>query len=189
MDLLEEFKDYLVNAIQIFDKFHIFKLLNEDMDRIRKRLLRSASQDDRKRMGNIRFTVFKHQSNMDEADIERLETIRLVNPELALAYDMKETFFLLYEQDCKEDAIVFFNAWWEWVSNEGPMELKKRAMLLSENLDKMLSWYDYPMTNAFAEGVNSKIQKIKADGCGYTNVDNFIMVCFLKLGDLDIDVQ
>lgn len=182
-------KDYLVNAIQIFDKFHIFKLLNEDMDRIRKRLLRSASQDDRKRMGNIRFTVFKHQSNMNEADIERLETIRLVNPELALAYDMKETFFLLYEQDCKEDAIIFFNTWWEWVSNEGPMELKKRAMLLSENLDKILSWYDYPMTNAFAEGVNSKIQKIKADGCGYTNVDNFIMVCFLKLGDLDIDVQ
>lgn len=181
--------DYLGNAVQIFDKFHIFKLLNEDMDRIRKRLLRSTSQEDRKRMGNIRFTVFKHQSNMDEDDIERMDSIRLVNPELALAYDMKETLFSLYEQAGKEQALRFFHDWWEWVSNEGPMELKKRAMLLSEKLDKILSWYDYQMTNAFAEGVNSKIQKIKADGCGYTNVGNFVMVCFLKLGNLDIDVQ
>lgn len=182
-------KDYMVNAVQIFDKFHIFKLLNEDMDRIRKRLLRSASQEDRKKMGNIRFTVFKHQHNMDDKDLDRLETIRLVNPELALAYDMKEAFCMLYEQESKDEAYVYFMKWWDWVSNDGPRELKKRATMLYENLDKIISWYDYQMTNAFAEGVNSQIQKIKADGCGYTNVNNFIMVCFLKLGNLDIVIE
>ena len=55
-------------------------------------------------------------------------------------------------------------------------------------MDKILSWYDHPVTNAFAEGLNSKIQKVKADGCGFTNVRNFINLCYFRFGDLDIDL-
>ena len=116
-----------------------------------------------------------------------MKTIRLVNPELALAYDMKEAFFKIYEQNSKFAAEMYFDQWRAWVADEGCRELKIRAGKLQERLDKILSWYDYPMTNAFAEGLNSQIQKVKADGCGFTNVDNFTDFCYFRFGRLDIE--
>ena len=177
---------YLPNAAQVFDKFHVIKLLNDDMDVIRKRLIRETPKEERGKLLNIKFTLLRRRDGMNEKDEEKYRTIRLVNPKLALAYDMKESFCRIYEQEDKDDAREFFRKWHEWVIEEGCRELKIRAKRLSEKIDKILSWYDYPVTNAFAEGLNSKIQKVKADGCGFTNVENFISFCYFRFGDLDL---
>ena len=179
---------YLPNAVEVFDKFHVIKLLNDDMNVIRKRLIKTTPIEKRKELDHIKFTVLKHRESMSEKDEERYRTIRLVNPELALAYDMKEAFYRIYEQEDKDAAKEFFDGWSEWVINDGCRELKIRARKLREKMDKILSWYDHPVTNAFAEGLNSKIQKVKADGCGFTNVRNFINLCYFRFGELDIDL-
>ncbi len=179
---------YLPNASQVFDKFHVIKLLNDDMNVIRKRLIRETPKEDRGKLSNIRFTLFKRQDGMNEKDMERYETIRMVNPELALAYDMKESFCRIYEQDDKGAAMEFFKGWYDWVIEDGCREMRIRAKKLHEKIGKIVSWYDHPVTNAFAEGLNSKIQKVKADGCGFTNVENFIDLCYFRFGNLDISL-
>lgn len=70
---------------------------------------------------------------------------------------------------------------------EGCRVLRVRAEKLCKKIGNILTWYDYPLTNGFAEGLNAKIQKIRAESCGFTNVDNFIRLCYYKLGNLEIE--
>ncbi len=179
--------EQLPNAQLVFDKFHIFKLLNDDMSTIYKRLKRTMSSEEKRKIELTKFTVLKHERNMNNVDRTRLKNISLANPELMLAYDMKEAFFKLYEQENKDDAEAFFHFWESWVIDEGCRELKIRAKKLEEKLDKILAYYDFRCTNAYAEGLNSKIQKTKADGCGFTNLDNFINFCYFRYGNLQIE--
>ena len=178
---------FLPNAELVFDKFHVFKMLNDDMNNIRKTAMRQMSVKNRHALSRIRFTVFRHEGEMGDIDLERLEKIRMINPHLALAYDMKEAFFRIYEQSCKEAALEYFHQWHDWVMEEGCRVLRVRAEKLCKKIDRILSWYDHPMTNGFAEGLNSRIQKIRSESCGFTNVDNFIRLCYYKLGGLTMD--
>jgi len=178
---------YLPKAQLVFDKFHVFRLLNDDMFTIYKRLKRTMPPEDRDKIKFTKFTILKHKDNMNDVDNDRLNTISLVNPELMLAYDMKESFFRIYEQKSKDYAEAFFLHWKYWVMTEGCRELKIRVKKLEEKLDKILAYYDHKYTNAFAEGLNSRIQKTKADGCGFTNLDNFINFCYFRYSNLRID--
>ena len=99
---------YMEGSELVIDKFHVFKMLNEDMNKIRNTAMRQMSVKNRHALSNIRFTVFRHEEEMNGTDLERLEKIRMINPHLALAYDMKEGFFGVYEQSCKEAALEYF---------------------------------------------------------------------------------
>jgi len=180
-------KKLLPHATLVFDRFHVVKAMNEEMDRIRKRCMSFRNErSNRKRMPHVMYTLFMHEKNMDGRHQERMREIRLSYPEVAQAYDMKEEFCRLYECTDKQDARQFFKEWFEWVFECGPPEFRKRAKLYREKLDKILSWFDCPVSNAVAESVNSMIQKTKAAACGYTNLGNFISMCLFRFGRLSI---
>lgn len=50
----------------------------------------------------------------------------------------------------------------------------------------ILSWFDNPISNGFAEGMNSLIQTTKRVARGYRNLDNFAYMIYLRNGHLDI---
>ena len=54
-------------------------------------------------------------------------------------------------------------------------------------MEYILNWYYSHLTNAVLEGINSLIQTTKRIARGYRNVDNFISMCYLRNGHLDIE--
>lgn len=128
----------------------------------------------------VKYAVLTYERNMSENQAECLRNIRLNNPEMALAYDMKEEF-----QDIitRNDPNVMRNsllAWIDWVEMEGHELLRKKAQRFREKMDRIMTWTRHPVSNSVSEGVNKNIQDIRRQACGFTDVHTFFCMIFLR---------
>ena len=60
------------------------------------------------------------------------------------------------------------------------------AKMLKRHLLNLLNYHHYRLTNATAEGLNSRIQAIKADARGFRSFQNFRTRILFFLGKLDL---
>jgi transposase len=58
--------------------------------------------------------------------------------------------------------------------------------MLKRHLLNLLNYHYYRLTNATAEGLNSRIQAIKADARGFRSFQNFRIRILFFLGKLDL---
>lgn len=65
-------------------------------------------------------------------------------------------------------------------------KMKKVAKMLASYLEGLLNFTLFPITNAIAEGINSKIQSLKADARGFRNALNYRTRILFYCGRLDL---
>ncbi|MBM3208156.1 MAG: transposase, partial [Chlamydiae bacterium] len=61
----------------------------------------------------------------------------------------------------------------EWVKKSRLKPVRKAVDTVPNHIDHILIYFKHRVTNATSNGINSKIQKVKAMACGYRNKDNF----------------
>ncbi len=64
--------------------------------------------------------------------------------------------------------------------------MKQVARTIRERLPNVVSYCTHGITNAVAEGMNSKIMSIKRRVGGYRNVENFKTAIYTCCGGLDL---
>jgi transposase len=64
--------------------------------------------------------------------------------------------------------------------------LKTRQKSLKVRIDKIVTYCTHGITNAVAEGINSKIMSIKRCAGGYQNIENFKKAILFYCGGLDL---
>lgn len=169
------------NAELVWDRFHLAKAVNDAINSIRKSLLCRKEGESLKL---VKYTVLSRESNLTPKQAERLRRIRLNNPILAQAYDMKEVFL---EIICLRDRLAMerlLNTWIEWVEIEGHPILRNKAKRFGEKLQRITAWTVHPISNSVCEGVNKNIQDIRRQACGYTDAASFFNMIFLRQGNL-----
>ena len=171
------------NATLVWDRFHLVQAINTTLNDIRKRVLKRRKGE---KLRNVKYTVLKRPDNMSEKDLGRLSSIRLNNPELALAYDMKEEFCEVLECSDMYEAQTAFEEWYAWVAVQGCEEMVERAKRFKLKIGRILAWFDHRVNNGVAEGINSKIQKTKDAAYGYPNLNHFASMCMFRFGNLVI---
>lgn len=104
-------REALPDAIHVYDHFHVVKLMNEKIDKIR-RVVQSKTKDEQKAAikGN-RWLQLKRPENLsDERDEKkRLQLALELNRPLAVAYYMKEDLRQFWAQKSKEKARAFMD--------------------------------------------------------------------------------
>ena len=158
--------------------------MNEVVDRIRKQ---TVERDKGEPLGRTRYIVLRRSFNMDDDHIGRLNEMTLHCPESAMAFDPKEEFCNISSHPDHESARAF-REWYLRVMEYGSIPMRKRATLFRNKIDRIFTRVDHRVSNATAEGVNSRIRRFVGQGYGYSNVDDFINMCLFKLGDLNISV-
>jgi transposase len=63
------------------------------------------------------------------------------------------------------------------------------AKKLKRHLDNILTYLKHRITNAVAEGLNSKIQQIKSAARGFRKFENFRIAILFFCGKLDMSPQ
>lgn len=101
----------------------------------------------------------------DEAYSRQLETGK------ACAY--KEMLCNLWHHGKAEAAVCFFKDWNNRVIRTNLEPLKKVARTIKERLANVVSYCSLVITNAVAEGINSKLMAIKRRVVGDRNRENF----------------
>ena len=73
-----------------------------------------------------------------------------------------------------------------WATHCRLEPIKKAAKTLKVHLDNIVTYARHRITNALAEGINTKIEKIKRMACGFRNRSHYRTAIYFHCGGLDL---
>lgn len=174
---IKAIKELCPNAELVFDKFHVVKKVNESLDKIRIKEFSNATKEERIDMKHKRWIILKKETNLDNEEKETLKELMKNNDRLYKGYLLKEQILSIFSEKNStfEQIKERIKQWFEnIISNEieefeGVMKTMQNYMYGIEN------YFRYGMTNAIAEGFNTKINIIKRRAYGFTDLEYFAL--------------
>ena len=170
----------------VHDKFHVGKHLNEAVDQVRRRenkTLRAAG--DERLVGSKQLWLFAPMNLSKERKLE-LDELRRGTLQTSRAWAIKEHFRRFWDYVYATSAAEFFRDWHGWAVRGRLKPIRDKAKMLRRHLPNLLSYFRYPITNAAAEGFNSKIQALKSATRGFRNFHNYRTRILFFCGNLNL---
>ena len=165
--------DVLPHVAVVFDRFHIMAMMNKALDEIRRTWQNQLDKLGQKTLKGSRFLLLRNYDSLPEMQKSRLDTLLEINRPLALAHAMKEQLRLLWQLPSKNSAQSFLEIWYQDAVVTGIPQLAKVAKTLMTYKQGILSYFDYPITNAQVEGLVNKIKTLKRQAYGYRDMEYF----------------
>lgn len=186
-DLSEAFisavREHLPDAVQVFDHFHIVKLMNEKLDKVRRDTYNQETDENKRRLiKGQRWLLLANGDNLSTNAETRLYKALDINRPLATAYYLKESLRRVWWQDNKQDAALVLDDWIEQARDSGLKPLMSVADTFQKHRDGILAWYDFQISNGKLEGINNKIKTMKRQAYGYRDMP-FFKLKLLSLHD------
>jgi transposase len=170
----------------VHDRFHVMKLANEAVDSVRKQEHRELTSQDDRRLTGTKYVWLTGQENLSETQESVFERVFSQKLKTSQAWFYKELLRDLWEHSSIAKATAFFNDWYRRVIHTKLEPMKKVARTIKGRLKNVVSYCKHPITNAVAEGINSKIQSIKRRVGGFRNKQNYKTAIFFYCGGLDL---
>jgi transposase len=170
----------------VHDRFHIMQHASEAVDKTRKQEHRQLSEEGDKRLAKSKYLWLKSQENLSDSQRERFEDLFSLSLKTAKAWGLKELLRELWQQPTVAEATAFFGHWYRSVIHGMIEPMKKVARMIKTRLGQVVSYCRHRITNAVAEGLNSKIMSIKRRARGFRNPEHFKVAIFFYCGGLDL---
>lgn len=170
----------------VHDRFHIMKLATEAVDKVRRGEHRQLTKQGDARLSGTRYLWLTSQENLSDRQKERFDAAYKQELETGKAWAYKEMLRDLWHHADARSARAFFNDWYNRVIHTKLAPLKKVARTIRERIDNVVSYCTHGITNAVAEGINSKIMSIKRRVGGYRNRENFKTAIYFYCGGLSL---
>jgi transposase len=170
----------------VFDKFHIAKHLNEGVDRVRRAEHRELKQRGDDRLTGTKYDWLRHPDRFSAEAWRAFAALRTSTLKVARAWALKETIADLWEYRYVGAARTFFRRWYVWATHSRLPPMIEKARMLKTHLANVLTYLKHRITNATAEGLNSKIQWIRYTARGFRNRENFKTAIYFHCGGLDL---
>lgn len=172
-------KEYFPNAEIHFDRFHVVKLLNEAMNKVRQ-----LERKEHTELKGYKYLFLKNKNKLSNDKLDKLGELTKLFPTLGDAYRLKELFNDLWDQKNKEEAVIFLEDWFEQVENAGIESFKQFSRTIKAHLSGVINFCETRINNGILEGLNSKIQLAKRRARGYRLTKNFVNMIYFLCGKL-----
>jgi len=169
-----------------FDKFHVAQHLGDAVDKVRRQEHRSLLEQDDHTLTGSKYTWLQNPWNMGtkaRASLKRLKDIAL---KTARAWALKENAMSLWQYVSRTWAQKAWKAWISWAMRSRLEPMKRVARMVRDHLYGIINAIVLDVTNARAESINSKIQRVKRMACGYRNRERFRNAIYFHLGGLEM---
>lgn len=178
MDMTKSNKKQLTNLFPnaqfVIDEFHVIAYLNtmitteykfakEDLSPFQKRFLPQRE----KGLGITRL-LYQGGDHWTSHQKEKVKTVFTILPQIAKLWYMKEEVRAIY-RECRDKNEA--RRRWQYVLSNLP-NLEKRT--LTHFLEEILNYFDNHTTNAFTEGVHTKIKLMKRLSFGLRNPQVYV---------------
>ena len=179
------------NAVYVFDHFHMVKLINEALDKVRRRIVNQERAKEKKEgvvgkssvVKGTKYILLRNSENItDPKDIDRLNAALELNRDLSAAYYLKEDARLIWNSDSKYRASLQLDAWLSSARASLIPELVKVADTVDSHRDGILAFFDKPISTGPVEGINNKIKTLKRMAYGFRD-DRYFTLRLLSLHD------
>lgn len=179
-------KRVVSQADVVHDRFHLSGYLNNAVDITRRAENKKLVKNEDTSLQKTKYLWLKNPNKLTEKDKERLEDIIKNNktPNLVTAYELKEEFKKFFDCPTAESATQFFKDWHQNVLKSQNTQLIKVATMFEKHFTGILSYIKHHVTNAIAEGLNSRIQQLKAKARGFKSAAAFRIAILFHFGKL-----
>jgi transposase len=175
------------NALMIFDRFHVQRLVQDAVDATRRDEVRKAgTKAEKKELKGTRFVLLKGQWNLSSADHQTLQQVKETNEPLYTAYLLKELFAGILDGDQVTFARMRLT---EWCSDARASELEhfvKVADTIEKRMDGIVEYVRTRYTNARTEGLNGKIRTITRRAFGFHDASSLMAMIHLCCGGVTV---
>jgi transposase len=170
----------------VHDKFHIAKYLGEAVDKVRKTEHKSLLKDGSEDLKGTKYLWLTNPMNWTDEQRQQFRELKNKGLKVGRAWTLKEMFSDFWGYRYEKPARNFFKKWYCWATHARLTPLADVAKKLKRHLDNILTYLKHRITNAVAEGLNSKIQQIKSAARGFRNFENFRIAILFFCGKLDM---
>ena len=170
----------------VFDRFHIMKHVTEAVDQVRREEHSELQGQGDDILKDTRFLWLYSEENVPDRSRPTLEALKALNLKVGRAWAIKESLRDLWSYTRPGWARHFFEAWFGWARRSKLEPIKRVANMLRDHLDNIVTFCKHQITQAIAEGFNSRIMAIKRFACGYRNDRNFETAIYFHCGGLDL---
>jgi transposase len=170
----------------VHDRFHVSQMLNEAMDQVRRSERRQLREQGDERLNGSRHLWLHNPENLSDERIEDFQLLLKENLKTSKAWFYKENFQAFWQQENDKAAESYFKRWYAGAVRCSMAPIKKAAKSLKAHLANLLTYFTYRITNAVTEGLNSKIQQIKAAARGFRSFANYRTRILFFCGKLDL---
>lgn len=174
---IKAIKEQCPNAKLVFDKFHVVKKINEALDKVRKNEFANAEKDERINMKHKRFIILKREENLNQQQKEELQMLMQSNEKLYKSYLLKEQILSIFDDKTStfEQIKSRINQWLNNIRINKMEEFYEVFKTIIHYAYGILNYFRYGMTNAIAEGFNTKINIIKRRAYGFRDIEYFML--------------
>ena len=145
----------------VHDRFHIMQMATAAVDKVRRGEHRELLKNDDDRLTSTKYVWLTSYNNLSEKQRKVFDDAYSLQLETGKAWAHKEMLRDLWSQDNAASATAYFKDWYKRVIRTKLEPLKTVARLIKERLQNVVSYCTHRITNAVAEGMNSKIMSIK----------------------------
>ena len=196
-------REVFPNAKIVIDRFHVQKLVNKALNKIRLALKLKGLKN--------RCLLMNNQINLTTEDREELELILASSPSLRIGYQLKEELIAIYNSDltpsggmrkmkkrmhpplaglcptrCRrrriEDGFLSVRCTKQWLISARVM-LPSAADTLNSHIEEICNYFINRTTSGVTEGLNTRIKLILRQSYGFKNFDMMkekLLACLFK---------
>jgi transposase len=168
----------LPNAEITFDRFHVMKIINEAVDKVRRN-----EQKDHKELKRSRYLWLKNPESLTAKQHQQMDTLSRLNLKTAQAYHIRLNLQELWDQPVSKTKI-FLEAWCSWAMQSGLAPVRDAALSILNHAEGILNSVSSQISNGLLEGINSMIQAARHKARGYRSTHYFITIIYLIAGKL-----
>jgi len=159
----------LPQADIVHDRFHISQHLNEAVDKVRRQENKELSEQGDNRLKGTKYHWLVNAENLHGDHEESFEALR--HSELKVSRAWAESYF---------------DRWYSWAIRSRLKPIKAKARMIKTHLPNILTYFKHGISNAVAEGLNSKIQTVKSNARGYRSFNGFRNSILFYCGRLEM---
>jgi len=160
------------SAVVVADKFHVVRMANDALDDVRKHVKSGLNEAKRRTLRRDRYILLSRPDDLTMPQRIFLGTWLGSFPELALAYELKETFYAIYDAESRGEAERRFDEWKARVprtpTDRVAAAFKPVVRAVTNWRPEVFAYFDHRVTNAKVERLNGAIRSVNHRGRGHS---------------------
>ena len=170
----------------VFDRFHVMRHVVNAVDKVRKDEHRQLAEQGDKSLAGTKYLWLWSKENLPARRQQDFDALKAKDLKVCRAWAIKENLRHLWAYRYQAWMRKYFKRWYFWASHSRLEPIKKAAKTLKAHLDNIVTYARHRITNAMAEGINAKIEKIKRMACGFRNRSHYRTAIYFHCGGLDL---
>jgi transposase len=169
-----------------FDRFHVAGYFCDAVDTVRKEEHRDLMKHGNETLKGTKYEWMRNSQRTDNRSRSWFLSLAHSTLKTARAWAMKEIASKLWEY-LQESRIV--NGWkrlLSWMKRSRLQAMIELSKTITNHLWGILNAIRLNVSNGNAEGINSRIQKLKKMACGFRSPERFRIDILFHLGKLDL---